>query len=199
MPYHGKVLIGLTGNIACGKSTVLAQLARLGAFTIDADRLIHDMLRRGGPAFEPVVREFGDTILGEDGEIDRRKLGMIVFSHAAKLARLEKIEHPIVRQLIEEQIISAAQPIVVLDAIKLIESGWADKCDQVWVVTCTRDQQISRLIKTRGYSRSEAETRITAQSPQSEKAARADVVIDNSGSRSNTHRQTEAAWQALLS
>jgi dephospho-CoA kinase len=195
MPYQGKTLIGLTGNIACGKSTVLRQLERLGAYTIDADRLIHDILRKGGDAYEPVVAEFGEGIVGEDGEIDRRALGRIVFSDPAKLRRLEEIEHPIVRRVIEAQIEGAQQPIVVLDAIKLIESGWAERCDAVWVVTCRHEQQIERLIRTRGYSQEEAEMRVDAQSPQSEKVARADVVIDNSGTLDSTWSQVHEAWR----
>src|SRR6187455_625937 len=109
MPYQGKTLIGLTGNIACGKSTVLRQLARLGAYTIDADKLIHEILRKGGLAYKPVLEEFGEAILGEDGEIDRRALARIVFSDPEKLRRLEKIEHPIVRRVIEEKISGASE------------------------------------------------------------------------------------------
>src|SRR5205823_12379652 len=92
MPYHGKTLIGLTGNIACGKSTVLRQLRKLGAHTIDADAFIHVILRKGGPAYAPVIEEFGPEIVGENGEINRRALGMVVFSNPAKLAKLEEIE-----------------------------------------------------------------------------------------------------------
>lgn len=195
--YHGKTLIGLTGNIACGKSTVLRRLAKLGAHTIDADQLIHSMLKRGGAAYEPVVAEFGAQILEGDGEIDRRALGMIVFSDPARLRRLEEIEHPIVRDLIDADIKGAAEQVVVVDAIKLIESGWADKCDTVWAVTCKREQQVERLVRTRGYSLEEAETRIDAQSPQADKVARADVVIDNSGTIEDTYRQVDAVWQAL--
>jgi len=195
MPHNGKTLIGLTGNIACGKSTVLRQLARLGAYTIDADELIHEILRKGGLAYKPVLEEFGEGILGEDGEIDRRALARIVFSDPEKLRRLEKIEHPIVRRVIEEKISGASEEVVVLDAIKLIESGWADKCDSVWVVTCLREQQIDRLMRTRGYSREEAEMRVDAQSPQEAKVARANVVIDNSGSLESTRRQVLDAWR----
>ena len=192
-----KLLIGLTGNIACGKSTVVRRLRELGAHTIDADALIHVILRRGGAAFEPVVEEFGRDILGQDGEIDRRALGKIVFSDPARLKRLEEIEHPIVRHMIEEEIRTADERVVVVDAIKLFESGWAARSDEVWVVTCTREQQIERLMRTRGYPRDEAIMRIDAQSPQEEKVARADVVIDNSGSLEDTYDQVDAAWERL--
>jgi dephospho-CoA kinase len=199
MPYHGKTLLGITGNIACGKSTVLRQLGELGAHTIDADALIHKILMKGGAAYDPVVAEFGPGILDGNGEIDRRALGTIVFSDPARLRRLEEIEHPIVRSLIDEEIRAARGDIVVLDAIKLIESGWADRSDAVWVVTCRRDQQIERLMHTRHYSSEEAETRVNAQAPQETKVARADVVIDNSGRLEATRSQVLQAWQSLVS
>lgn len=192
-----KKIIGLTGNIACGKSTVVGRLRELGAYTIDADALIHVILRREGAAFGPVVEEFGEGIMGPEGEIDRRALGRIVFSDPERLRRLEEIEHPIVRGLIEEEIRGAGERVVVVDAIKLFESGWAARSDVVWVVTCRREQQVERLMRTRGYSREEAELRIGAQSPQAEKVARADVVIDNSGTPAETCRQVDAAWERL--
>ncbi len=195
--YQGKLLIGLTGNIACGKSTVLTQLFSLGAYTIDADLLIHAILKKDGPAYTPVVQEFGPSVVLSDGEIDRRALGKIVFSDADRLHRLEEIEHPIVRAIIESAIISAPQRVVVLDAIKLIEAGWAAKCAQLWVVTSLPEQQIRRLVETRGYSEEEAHMRVAAQSSQAEKAALADVVIDNSGTRRQTVEQVSAAWQAI--
>jgi dephospho-CoA kinase len=198
VPYHGKLLLGLTGNIACGKSTVLQRLSQLGAYPIDADAAIHTILKQDGPAYEPVVAEFGQTILQPGGEIDRRALGKIVFSDPQKLRRLEEIEHPIVRRYIDNLIKDAPAPIVALDAIKLIEAGWADKCDTVWVVTCTRAQQLDRLMQTRGYSREEADMRIDAQSPQQAKIDRADTVIDNSGLLTHTHHQIDTAWQSFL-
>ncbi len=197
MPYSNKTLVGLTGNIACGKSTVLRQLNKLGAYTIDADKLIHTILLKGGAAYAPVIEEFGDGILRSDGEIDRRALGKVVFSDPSKLRKLEEIEHPIVRSSIEVEIKSASESIVVLDAIKLIESGWAAKCDAVWVVTCLREQQIERLIRTRGYSQAEAEMRVDAQSPQVDKVARAGVVIDNTGMLEAMRRQVLEEWTKL--
>ena len=114
MPYHGKALLGLTGNIACGKSTVLRQLQSLGAHTIDADALIHVILRKDGPAYWPVVSEFGPGILDADGEIDRRALGRIVFADPERLRTLERIEHPIVRRVIDDEIADAPEQVVVL-------------------------------------------------------------------------------------
>jgi dephospho-CoA kinase len=197
MTYLGKYLIGLTGNIACGKSTVVRLLRELGAYTVDADSLIHVMLKRGGAAYEPVVAEFGEGVVGGDGEIDRRALGRIVFADPERLKRLEEIEHPIVRRMIEDEIRTAPSDVVVVDAIKLFESGWAERADTVWVITCRRDQQIERLIRTRGYSPEEAEMRVNAQSPQEGKAARANTIIDNSGTLKHTRAQVEAAWNEL--
>src|SRR6476646_9495533 len=116
VPYHGKLLLGLTGNIACGKSTVLRRLSELGAYTIDADAAVHTILKHDGPAYKPVVAEFGKSILQPDGEIDRRALGKIVFSDPQKLRRLEEIEHPIVRRYIDNLIKDAPAPVVALDA-----------------------------------------------------------------------------------
>src|SRR5687768_5882281 len=195
---NSKLLLGLTGNIACGKSTVLRELAKLGAYTIDAAERVHSVLARDGHADEHVVRAVGARILGDDGEIDRRVLGRIVFSDAEELRRLEAITHPIVRKVLESEIEGASTRVVVLDAIKLIESGWADRCDQVWVVTCPPEQQLERLMRTRGYTKEEAEMRINAQPPQSDKVARADVVIDNSGTIEETRRQVREQWQRQM-
>ena len=195
MPYHGKILLGLTGNIACGKSTILRQLEELGAHVIDADAHVHRVQLKGGPAYWPIVSEFGSGILAEGGEIDRRALGQIVFARPARLRKLEQIVHPIVRKEIDRDIADASEDVVVLDAIKLFESGWADSCDEVWVVTCPREAQIERLMETRGFSREDAEMRIDAQGPQSEKAERAAVVIENSGSLADLKAQVAAAWR----
>jgi dephospho-CoA kinase len=141
------------------------------------------------------VSEFGPGIVAEGGELDRRALGQLVFANARKLRRLEEIVHPIVRKEIDRAIAEAEEPVVVLDAIKLFEAGWADKCDEVWVVTCPREAQIARLMKKRGFSREDAEMRVDAQSPQAEKAERAAVVIENSGSPADLRAQVAAAWR----
>ncbi|MEF3275497.1 MAG: dephospho-CoA kinase [Chloroflexus sp.] len=212
MKQRGIYLIGLTGGIACGKSTVLAMMAALGARTIDADRVTHRLQQPGTPVYQAIVAAFGPQILTTPGgAIDRRKLGEIVFNDPAALKRLEAIVHPAVRAEIRQFLNEVAnagvyhtrlrpveRPIVVIDAIKLIESGWADECDQVWVVTCTPEQQIERLMKTRSLSLAEAQARVAAQPPQASRLSRADVVIDNSGSPEQTRTQVEAAWQQAL-
>jgi len=205
-------LIGLTGGIACGKSTVLAMLAALGARSIDADRATHRVQQPGTPTYQQIVAAFGPAILSSPGgPIDRRKLGALVFGDPQLLRRLEQIVHPAVRAEINAFLDAVAKaggystrlrpierPIAVIDAIKLLESGWAKQCDQVWVVTCPEDQQLDRLMHTRGMSEADARQRIAAQAPQASRLAQATVVIDNSGSQAHTRAQVEAAWQNVL-
>jgi dephospho-CoA kinase len=222
-------LIGLTGNIACGKSTVVAMLEELGARVLDADRVTHALQRPGEPVYARIVAEFGEKILAAPGgPIDRRALGAIVFADPAALRRLEQIVHPAVHARIEawlervadqsdnleaknndqvtrwhgdaviDDSVTLSRPVAVLDAIKLLESGWRPICDAIWVVTCTPEQQVARLIATRGMSEAEARTRIGAQPPQADKVAQADVVIDNSGTLAATRRQIAAAWGAIV-
>jgi len=202
-------LIGLTGNIACGKSSVLAMLAEHGAQVIDADRLTHELQQPGQPVYTAIVEAFGTGILeSPNGPINRRALGAIVFNNPAELRKLEQIVHPAVRQRLNdwlaEQEIRAQnyldiQPVIaVIDAIKLLESGWKSQCDAIWVVTCTPEQQIERLMAKRGMSEAEARARQQAQSPQSEKVAHATVVIDNSGTLEETRKQVDAAWERIL-
>ncbi|MGC8873710.1 MAG: dephospho-CoA kinase [Chloroflexia bacterium] len=190
-------LIGLTGNIACGKSTVLRELRRLGAAVLDADAVAHDVMRAGTPVHRAIVEAFGDSILAASGEIDRRALGKIVFSDPEALARLEAIVHPAVLQEARQWLEGVKARVAVIDAIKLFESGIADWCDEVWVVTCPEEEQLRRLVECRGLSPEEASTRIRAQPPQAEKVARADRVIENSGSLDDVRACVRAAWRGL--
>ena len=190
-------LIGLTGNIACGKSAVLKMMAARGAFTIDADEVVHDLMKPGGTIYGPVVEAFGPTILSSDGQIDRRKLGAIVFADRQQLHRLEEISHPHVRVEITRLISETTARVVVVDAIKLLENNLDEAMDEVWVVTCSPELQIERLMGRNNFSKEEAQLRINAQPHQAVKVARADVVIDNDGSLSQTEQQVEAAWQEL--
>lgn len=190
-------LIGLTGNIATGKSTVGGMLAKLGARVIDADAIAHEVTAKGQPAWFSIVAEFGEGILRPDGEINRPRMGALVFGDPAALQRLEAIVHPAVLERVAELLAQATEPVVVLDAIKLIESGVADLCDAVWVVTCSPEQQLARLMRTRQMSEADARQRMAAQPPQAEKIARADVVIDNNGSLAATRRQVAQAWARI--
>ena len=191
------LLLGLTGNIATGKSTVAGMLAELGAEVIDADQVAHQAMRAGSAAHARIVEVFGADILGTDGEIDRKRLGTIVFADPEALARLEGIVHPATLDAINRRIAASRANAVVVEAIKLIEAGMADLCDSVWVTTCRPDQQVMR-VQGRGLSRAEAEQRVKAQPPPEEKIARADVVVDTSGSLSETRAQVCAAWQHLI-
>lgn len=192
------LIIGLTGNIGTGKTTVLRMLAARGAYTIDADAIAHRVMEPGGSAYEAVVAAFGPEILNPDGTINRQRLGQIVFADPDRLARLEQIVHPAVIAAVNALIEQTTAPVVVVEAIKLLEAGMAAAmCDQVWVVTSPVEQQIERLMVERGMTREAAAARMAAQSPQSFKIGQADVVLDNSGTFADLERQVEAAWQRL--
>ena len=193
-----RIIIGLTGNIGTGKSTVAGMLAEVGAEVIDADQVAHEVMRAGTPAHAAVVEAFGPELLASDGEIDRKRLGSLVFADSTALARLEAIAHPAIIETIRRRISDSSADVVVVEAIKLIEAGMADAYDSVWVTTCRREQQIRRIVDKRGLSRAEAEQRIRAQPPQEKKIARADVVIDNSRSLSRTREQVRGAWERLI-
>ena len=196
--YPDKIIIGLTGNIAVGKSLALDMLARLGAAVIDADQVAHQVLRRGGAAYEPVLAAFGRGILGEGEEIARGKLGAIVFAEAAQLRRLEAITHPAIRLEIDRRIRGAASDFVVIEAIKLLEGDLKNAADAVWVVDAAPATQLRRLLAERGMSRDEAQRRIKGQNSQADKLRQADVVIANDGDLAATRSQVERAWAALL-
>jgi dephospho-CoA kinase len=189
MPFR----IGLTGNIACGKSTVGTLLVARGAEYVDADRLVHVLMEPGTPENDRIVERFGPEVRASDGRIDRARLGGIVFADPAALKDLEAILHPGVRAEIRRRMAAATAPILVVDAIKLLESGLAKEVDAVWVVTCPRSEQVRRLMTTRGLTEEQAEVRISAQGSQEEKARRATVVISNGGTLEETERQVDAA------
>jgi dephospho-CoA kinase len=190
-------VIGLTGNIATGKSTVVAMLARLGAYTIDADKVAHEVMRADETVRRRIVQRFGEGILDAEGQIDRSVLGAIVFSDAQALADLEKIVHPAVLGKIEERLARCEANVAVIEAIKLLEAKVHTCCDSVWVVTSPREVQLQRLMQERDLSIEEAEKRIDAQPPVKQKVACADRVIDNSGSLEETWRQVLEAWNAI--
>ena len=192
-----KHVIGVTGNIACGKSAALAMLAELGAETIDGDALVHQLMGPESSLALAIRSRFGDTTVSDDGSINRPELGKIVFSDPEGLADLERIVHPFVITAMNDAINRPGPDVLVLDAIKLYEAGIADNCDAVWVVNCSRATQIERIMARNHVDRAEAERRIDAQPPQSEKIARADLVIENDGSLEQTRAQVVAAWSRL--
>lgn len=193
---HDIYAIGITGNIATGKSVVDAMLAAKGAEVMDADQVTRDLQQPGQPVLRAIVERFGSELLTPDGELDRPKLGQIVFSDANALQELEVLVHPAVREE-ERRRLAAAKPgsVLVIDAIKLIESGMADSCDSVWAVTAAKEQQLERLRSQRGMPSAIAEQRICAQPPQEEKVRRADVVIRNDGPLAATQGQVDEAWE----
>ena len=196
-------LIGLTGNVATGKSLVARMLSELGAHVIDADALTHELERQGRPAYAAIVAAFGPGILRADGEIDRAQLGKLVFSDPKALRRLEAIVHPAVAAEIARQISDLKsrtldkRAVIVVEAIKLIEAGLHKQCGALWVVTCRPGLQLDRLIRTRGLSEANARLRIVAQPPQSEKAALADVLIENNGTLDELRAQVRHHWEQI--
>ena len=195
-------LIGLTGNIATGKSLVARMLSDWGAHVIDADALVHKLQRKGTPVWASIVGQFGEEILRANGEIDRAKLGALVFSDPVALRRLESIVHPAVGAEIERQLSDLGPPasdlrVVVIEAIKLIEAGLHERCNALWVVTSRPEVQLERLMRTRGLSEADAQVRIAAQPPQSKKAALADVLIENNGTVDDLRAQVLHHWEQI--
>jgi len=195
--FPGKHIIGLTGNIATGKSVVRRMLEHLGAYTIDADALSHRVISKGAPGYQPVLDKFGSWLLDKDGQIDRTKLGRLVFSDGQALAQLEDIVHPYVDQAVEMLTKRANQHVVVVEAIKLLESNLRTQCDSIWVTDAPQDVQVERLVRKRGMSREDALQRVQSQSAQKEKLASANVVITNNGSYDDLWKQVSAAWKSV--
>ncbi|MBI4770484.1 MAG: dephospho-CoA kinase [Chloroflexi bacterium] len=197
IPWPDKTVIGLTGNIATGKSVVRKMLEHLGASSIDADALSHRAIARGAPGYAEVVKTFGTYMLGADGEIDRQRLGRLAFADPEALARLEEIIHPLVQQAVDYLVRRARQPVVVIEAIKLLESPLARLCDTLWVADAPEALQLQRLVTKRNLSEAEARRRIAGQNAPAGKLRLANVVIRNSGSFEDTWLQVQAAWEGL--
>lgn len=196
--WPGKYTIGLTGNIATGKSVVRKMLEHLGAYGIDADALAHSTYAPGAPGYQPVVDLFGREVLAPDGQIDRSQLARLVFSDPEALQRLEAVVHPLVGKAVDALVRLSALSVVVIEAIKLLESDLRPRCDSIWVTCASPDVQLRRLVQARGMAEAAARQRIQAQPPQEEKIAAAQVVIRNDGSFEDTWQQVTAAWQALF-
>lgn len=196
--WPGKYIIGLTGNIATGKSVVRKMLEHLGAYTIDADALSHRVISKGAPGYQPVLDKFGTWLLDKDGQIDRAKLGRLVFADGQALAQLEDIIHPFVVQAVEVLIKRSSQYVVVVEAIKLLESDLRIQCDTIWVTDAPQQVQVERLVRKRGLSHEEALQRIHSQSAQKEKLAAAKVVITNNGSYEQLWKQVNDAWKRIF-
>jgi dephospho-CoA kinase len=193
--------VGLTGGIASGKSFVGEALAGYGCLLIHADGLGHATLEPGGEAYEPVVQEFGREILTSDGAIDRRALAARAFADPERLARLNSLVHPAVIRREDETIAAfgATHPggIAVVEAAILIETGSYSRFDKLILVICTEQQQVERALRREGALESDIRSRISRQMPLAEKRKFADFVIDTSGEKEDTLRQTRAVYDVL--
>ena len=194
----GKFVIGLTGNIATGKSVARRMLEHLGAYTIDADSLTHRAYAKGAPGYQLVLDRFGKWLLNREGEIDRKKLGNLVFSDPEAMKQLEEIVHPLVRQAVEMLLQRAKQQVVVVEAIKLLEGDLRKVCDTIWVTNAPESVQVERLMRKRGLTEAQALERVRAQSPQSQKIKMGNMVITNTGSYEDLWKQVSEAWKEIV-
>jgi dephospho-CoA kinase len=190
-------IIGITGNIACGKTAVGQMLLELGAERyIDADAVVHKLYQSGQPIAIKVAEVFGPKVVASNGDIDRRALGAIVFQDAAAMHRLEEIVHPAVSQAMANELARVSpNGIVIIDAVKLLEGGSGKFCQSKWIVLCSEELEYQRLISRNDFSSEEAWARIKAQPSVEERLALVNEVIDNTGSLGETRRQVDAAFK----
>ena len=191
-------VIGLTGGIACGKSTASAYLKELGACIVDTDGISRATTKKGGKGYYAVLEHFGQDLLLENGEIDRRKLGGIVFSDEKKRQELNALIHPIVIGESKEQMQAASKAgyaVCILDVPLLFESGMETLCDETWLVYVPRQEQIRRIAERDGLDAEAAAARIDSQMPLEEKLRRADRAIDNSGSVEELYAKLKSLWE----
>ena len=199
-------IVGITGGIACGKTTVSELLAEKGAVSINADEIGHQLLKSGSPVMDELTEAFGQDILDASGDVSRKKLGAIVFKDRAARERLNTILHPLIiqrsraqaRQLVTED----PTCVVLLDAPLLIEAGAYDTVDMIVVVTASPETQLQRTLERsiaqgRPLTETEVQARVDSQMPVSEKVKYADVVIENEGTFEDLHRQVDALWERL--
>ena len=193
------MIIGLTGNIACGKSLISQYLKEKGIPIVDADIIARIVVEPGTEGLKQLVKIFGEEILSASGELDRRKLGQIVFASAEKRAQLDKVLAPLIMAEMKKQLaFHQDQPLVVADIPLLFEQPeYLELVDQVWLVIAEEEQQLERLIKRNGYEEQEALNRIKAQMPMTKKIASADVLIDNRGSKEATLAQVERLLETI--
>jgi dephospho-CoA kinase len=192
------LVIGLTGGIGTGKTEVARLLERLGAVVIGADQVGHQAYTPNSETWREVVREFGEDILQPSGEIDRRKLGAMVFSDPARLERLNRIMHPRMARMVAdriEQLRQAGARVVVVEAALLFEAGWDSLVHEVWVTDSSEEAVVGRLKARNGLTPSEALKRVRSQMSRADRLARADVVVDNSGDVAALERTVRELWQ----
>ncbi len=195
------IVIGLTGGFGSGKSTVAGMLRELGARVIDADRVAHQLYQPGTPAFDEVVGAFGREIVGEKGEIDRRRLGQMVFGNPQALKRLNAILHPRIAHRIEEILEGwrgEGVKVAVVEAALLLEAGWGPLVDRVWLTRASEARVKERLRASQDLTDEEIEARLASQMPVEEKAKGADVVINTDGTLDQVREQVERQWRRLV-
>ena len=194
------ITIGLTGGFGSGKSAVAEMLAAKGATVIHADQVGHEAYRKGTDEYLQLVATFGPEVIGEDGEIDRRRLGQMVFEDPQARHRLEAIVWPAMRRLMERRLAeleTAGTRMAVLEAALLVEADWLPLVDEVWLVEVPLEVARQRLIQDRGFTADQAQARLDAQLSDQERRRHADVVIDNGGSLDETRRQVDRLWAKL--
>ena len=195
------MVIGLTGGIASGKSTVSAKLRELGAAVIDADIVAREVVSKGEIAYNKIVQSFGEDILLSSGQVNRKKLGSIVFADKEKLELLNSITHPkIISRIMDgvSELKAAGEKVIVVDAAILIEMGLYKYVDSVWVVVVDRETQIKRLIERDRFDYMEAENRINSQFTNEVRKKYADVIIDNSRSEEEVGKKLEELWSNII-
>ncbi|GIT69338.1 MAG: dephospho-CoA kinase [Chloroflexota bacterium] len=189
------IVIGLTGGIGTGKSEVARILEEIGAYIIDADRLGHSAYLPHSEIWEEVVKEFGDGVLLPDEEIDRKKLGSIVFNDPVQLAKLNEIMHPRMGQMVANIIEGLDAEVVVVEAALLLEAGWDALVDEVWCTGASEDVVIDRLKARNGLNKEEAQKRINAQMSVDERKSRSQVMIENNGDLAQLTTVIEQIWE----
>ena len=192
-------IIGITGGIASGKSTVTEFLRQQGYQVIDADQVVHELQEPGGRLYQALLSTFGPAILQEDGRLDRPKLGAMIFGNPELLAQSSQIQNQIIREDLagRRDLLAETEDIFFMDLPLLFELQYEDWFDQIWLVDVTVETQLSRLMSRNALSQEEAEKRIAAQLSLREKRKRADVLIDNNGSLEETRQQIRDALQKL--
>lgn len=194
---HPPYVLGVTGGIASGKTTVMNVLAARGAETIDADRVYHELIEPASPLWTALRSRYGAAIIDADGRIDRAVLGSIVFGNSSELAALDALTHPFIVAEIERRIAASRAGVVAVDAVKLLESGADRSCHQVWLIRAPRSDQRQRLIRDRGFAGDEADRRIDSQPDWTWHASECDVVIENDGDLDHLTAQIDENWRKL--
>jgi dephospho-CoA kinase len=194
-------VIGLTGGIGSGKSAVARFLAELGAEVIDLDKVGNEALKKGSGAYKKAIREFGASLLDNNGEIDRAKLGKIVFSDREALKRLNQIVHPEIDKMVDEKIREyriRGVKVLVLEAAVMLEAARARQADEIWVTVAKEKTVLERLRERSGYSEEDTKARIRSQMTNEERIKQADVVINNDGTLDELKAKVKTKWEKLL-